>query len=67
MYGECYQRGIVMYDGHRVLHVNTERQVVVFSHDTQVLAWARGALTGPRDKVVELAGPSSVRASHLPG
>jgi DNA repair ATPase RecN len=35
-------------------HVSTKRQVIVFSHDTQVLAWARGALTGPREKIIEL-------------
>jgi DNA repair exonuclease SbcCD ATPase subunit len=39
-----------------VLHqVRAERQVVVFSHDTNVLAWARNALNGPRDKIIELA------------
>jgi uncharacterized protein YhaN len=36
-------------------HVSVERQVIVFSHDTQVLAWARDALDGPRDKIIELA------------
>ena len=35
-------------------HVSGERQVIIFSHDTQVLAWARDALTGQRDKIIEL-------------
>ena len=40
-----------------VLHtISAERQVVLFTHDTQVLAWAHGALAGRRDKVIELAG-----------
>jgi exonuclease SbcC len=39
----------------QVLHnISVERQVIVFSHDTQVLAWAQHALVGPRDKVIEL-------------
>lgn len=37
-------------------HVSAERQVIVFSHDTQVLAWARDALNSPRDKIIELDG-----------
>jgi recombinational DNA repair ATPase RecF len=37
-------------------HVSAERQVVVFSHDTNVLAWARGALNESRDKIIELVG-----------
>jgi exonuclease SbcC len=44
-----------------VLHtISTERQVVVFSHDTQALEWARQALRNPRDKIVELTGDFSV-------
>ena len=40
----------------RVLHhVSAERQVIIFSHDTQVLTWARDALNGSRDKIIELA------------
>jgi hypothetical protein len=39
-----------------VLHnISTERHVIVFSHDPQVLAWAKQALTTPQDKVIELA------------
>jgi hypothetical protein len=37
-------------------HVSAERQVIVFSHDTHVLTWARDALSSPRDKIIELAG-----------
>jgi len=36
-------------------HVSAERQVIVFSHDAQVLAWAQNALNGPRDRVIQLA------------
>ena len=36
-------------------HVSAERQVIIFSHDTPVLAWAQDALNGPRDKILELA------------
>ena len=39
---------------HVLHHVSAERQIIVFSHDTQVLAWARDALNGPRDKIIEL-------------
>lgn len=35
-------------------HVSAERQVVVFSHDTHVLSWARDSLNGPRDKIIQL-------------
>ena len=43
-----------------VLHtISTERQVIVFSHDTQALEWARQALRNPRDKIVELTGDFS--------
>jgi exonuclease SbcC len=37
-------------------HLSAERQVIIFSHDTHVLAWAREALQGPRDEIIELAG-----------
>jgi DNA repair protein SbcC/Rad50 len=38
-----------------VLHtISAERQVVVFSHNPQVLAWTQQALTSPRDKVIQL-------------
>ncbi len=37
-------------------HLSTERQVIVFSHDTQVLSWAQNALDGPRHKIIELDG-----------
>jgi hypothetical protein len=37
-------------------HLSSERQVIIFSHDTQVLAWAQEALHDPRDKIIELAG-----------
>jgi ABC-type lipoprotein export system ATPase subunit len=38
-----------------VLHnISAERQVVVFSHNPQVLAWTHQALTSPQDKVIQL-------------
>jgi DNA repair protein SbcC/Rad50 len=35
-------------------HVSAEQQVILFSHDSHVLTWARDALNGPRDKIIEL-------------
>jgi exonuclease SbcC len=35
-------------------HVSAGRQIIVFSHDTQVLTWARNTLQRPRDKIIEL-------------
>jgi uncharacterized protein YhaN len=41
----------------RVLHhMSTERQVIVFTHDSRVLAWAAEATQEPRDQVIELQG-----------
>jgi uncharacterized protein YhaN len=38
-----------------VLHrLSTERQVILFTHDDEVLAWADGALRGPHDAVIRL-------------
>ena len=37
-------------------HLSADRQVIIFSHDTQVLAWAREALHSSRDKIIELSG-----------
>ncbi len=40
-----------------VLHaISRERQVVLFTHDRDVLEWARVHLDGDRDRLVELAG-----------
>jgi recombinational DNA repair ATPase RecF len=36
--------------------ISADRQVIVFSHDPQVLTWAQQALGDPRDSVVQLAG-----------
>ncbi|MEO6059498.1 MAG: AAA family ATPase [Candidatus Limnocylindria bacterium] len=36
--------------------VSADRQVVLFSHDADVLAWADSHLTGPRDRVIRLGG-----------
>lgn len=37
-------------------HLSADRQVIIFSHDIHVLAWAREILHNPRDEVIELAG-----------
>ena len=40
-----------------VLHaISRERQVVLFTHDRDVVDWARGHLDGDRDRLVELPG-----------
>jgi DNA repair exonuclease SbcCD ATPase subunit len=36
---------------------STERQVILFSQQDVVLAWARGRLTEPRDRLIELPRP----------
>jgi DNA repair exonuclease SbcCD ATPase subunit len=43
-----------------VLHaLSADRQVILFSHDAEVVDWASQALTAPRDRLVRLASPSS--------
>jgi DNA repair exonuclease SbcCD ATPase subunit len=43
-----------------VLHaLSTDRQVILFSHDAEVVEWASQALIEPRDRLVRLAAPSS--------
>jgi DNA repair protein SbcC/Rad50 len=38
-----------------VLHeLSAQRQIVMFTHDDDVIGWAASALTGPRDRLVEL-------------
>lgn len=53
---------------HRVLEVlhdlSTDRQVILFSHDDDVLAWAADSLAEPRDRLIRLGTPVS---SPLPG
>ena len=40
-----------------VLHaVSVDRQVILFTHDAEVMAWADSALVEPRDRLVRLAG-----------
>jgi uncharacterized protein YhaN len=44
----------------QVLHaLSADRQVILFSHDAEVVEWASGALTEPRDRLIRLAAPSS--------
>jgi len=44
----------------QVLHaLSADRQVILFSHDAEVVDWAAGALSGPRDRLIRLAAPSS--------
>jgi recombinational DNA repair ATPase RecF len=43
-----------------VLHaLSADRQVILFSHDAEVVDWASMALTEPRDRLVRLAAPAS--------
>ncbi len=43
-----------------VLHdLSADRQVILFSHDAEVVEWASRALSEPRDRLVRLAAPSS--------
>lgn len=37
--------------------LSRERQVILFSHEDHVLAWAEAQLTGPEDRLVRLSGP----------
>jgi exonuclease SbcC len=44
-----------------VLHrLSGERQVILFTHDDDVVSWADGALHEPDDRLVRLAAPSTV-------
>jgi recombinational DNA repair ATPase RecF len=48
-----------------VLHeLSADRQVILFSHDDEVLAWAADSLAEPRDRLIRLGTPVS---SALPG
>ncbi len=48
-----------------VLHdLSADRQVILFSHDDEVLAWAADSLAEPRDRLIRLGTPVS---SPLPG
>lgn len=43
-----------------VLHaLSADRQVILFSHDAEVVDWASSSLTEPRDRLVRLAAPAS--------
>ena len=43
-----------------VLHaLSADRQVILFSHDAEVVDWASTALSEPRDRLVRLAAPAS--------
>jgi hypothetical protein len=46
-----------------VLHqLSTERQVVLFTHDDDVVGWAEQALREPQDRLVRLAAPRRLAA-----
>ncbi|HEX6475427.1 MAG TPA: hypothetical protein VF114_10135, partial [Candidatus Limnocylindria bacterium] len=48
-----------------VLHrLSSERQVVLFTHDDDVVAWAEDALRDPQDRLIRLQAPS--RLTPLP-
>jgi uncharacterized protein YhaN len=42
---------------------SAERQVILFSQQDEVLAWARGRLIEPRDRVIGLPGPERALAT----
>jgi hypothetical protein len=43
-----------------VLHaLSADRQVILFSHDAEVLDWAAGSLSEPRDRLIRLAAPAA--------
>ena len=43
-----------------VLHaLSADRQVILFSHDAEVVDWASRALSEPRDRLVQLSAPAS--------
>ena len=43
-------------------HLSDERQVVLFTHDDDVVAWAERALHEPADRLVRLQGPNRITA-----
>ncbi|HET7582943.1 MAG TPA: AAA family ATPase [Candidatus Limnocylindria bacterium] len=50
-----------------VLHrLSAERQVILFTHDDEVLAWADGTLREPQDAVVRLQPVRGARATPMP-
>jgi hypothetical protein len=47
-----------------VLHVlSADRQIVLFSHDAEVLEWAALALREPRDRLIRLTPGTTGQAS----
>jgi DNA repair protein SbcC/Rad50 len=51
-----------------VLHaLSADRQVVLFSHDAEVVEWAATTLSEPRDRLVRLAAPSSAPLAEAAG
>jgi DNA repair protein SbcC/Rad50 len=50
-----------------VLHeLSRERQVILFSHDDEVAAWAERSLATPQDALVRLTGPRRTPAPAIP-
>jgi hypothetical protein len=48
-----------------VLHeLSADRQVILFSHDDEVVAWAADSLSEPRDRLIRLGTPVG---TPLPG
>jgi DNA repair protein SbcC/Rad50 len=41
-------------------HLSAERQVVLFTHDDDVVAWAKAALREPHDRLVRLEAPRRI-------
>jgi len=50
-----------------VLHeLSGHHQIVVFTHDDAVVAWAERHLAEPRDRIVRLAAPARAIPSSAP-
>jgi uncharacterized protein YhaN len=47
-----------------VLHaLSADRQIVLFSHDAEVMEWAALALREPRDRLIRLGAPTAVQST----
>ena len=50
-----------------VLHaLSADRQIVLFSHDAEVMEWAALALREPRDRLIRLGAPTSAAEAPTP-
>ena len=50
-----------------VLHaLSADRQIVLFSHDAEVMEWAALALREPRDRLIRLGVPTTAPEAPTP-